>query len=80
MCFSLSDNELFDNLNRPIQHAAKSKLWNYKCDYIDLTKTKNLNPLNHNLIVLQINIRGMLTKFSELNALLGKCKKTELSN
>ena len=75
MCFSQSDNQLFDNLNRPIQHAAKSKLWNDKCDYIDLTKTKNLNPLNHNLIVLQINIRGMLTKFSELNALLGKCKK-----
>ena len=75
MCFSQSDNQLFDNLKRPIQHAAKSKLWNDKCDYIDLTKTKNLNPLNHNLIVLQINIRGMLTKISELNALLGKCKK-----
>ena len=56
MCFSQSDNELFDNLNRPIQHAAESKLWNDKCDYIDLTKTKNLNPLNHSLIVLQINI------------------------
>ena len=81
MCFSQSDNQLFDNLNRPIQHAAKSKLWNDKCDYIDLTKTKNLNPLNHNLIVLQINIRGMFTKFSDLNALLGKCKKkTELFN
>ena len=75
MCFSQSDNQLFDNLNRPIWHAAKSKLWNDKCDYIDITETKNLNPFNHNLIVLQINIRGMLTKFSELNALTGKCKK-----
>ena len=74
MCFSQSDNQLFDNLNIPIQHAAKSKLWNDKCDYIDLTKSKNLNPINHNLIVLQIHIRGNLTKFSELNKLLGKCK------
>ena len=73
MCFSQCDNQLFDNLNRPIQHPTESKLWNDKCDNIDLSK--NLNPFNHNLIVLQINIRGMLTKFSELNALLGICKK-----
>ena len=42
--FLQSDNQLFDNLNRPIQHAAESKLWNDKCDYIDLTENKNLNP------------------------------------
>ena len=45
MYLSQSDNQLFDNLNRPIQHAAESKLWNDKYDYINLTKTKNLNPL-----------------------------------
>ena len=73
MCLLQSDYQLFDNLNRPIHHAVELKLWNDKCDYIDSTETKSINPLNHNLIMLQINMRGMITKLSELNALLGKC-------
>ena len=78
--FSQSDNQFFDNLNRPIQHAAESKLWNDKCDYMDLTKSKNLNPLNHNLICAANKHKGNAYKTFWIKCTLREMQETKLSN
>ena len=45
-------------------------LWNDKCDYYELSKVTNFNPDGYNLVVLQLNIRSMLTNLSELQQLI----------
>ena len=45
-------------------------LWNDKCDYYELNKVTNFNPDGYNLVVLQLNIRSMLTNLSELLQLI----------
>ena len=47
-------------------------LWNDKCDYIQPDTCTNLNTGNYNLIILQLNIRGLLSHQSELKLLLQK--------
>ena len=44
-------------------------LWNDKCDHYELSKVTNFNPDGYNLVVLQLNIRSMLTNLSELHQL-----------
>ena len=51
-----------DVLSRPIlSDSLDSSLWNDKCDYIEIENCVNLNPNNYNLVVLQLNIRSLLT-------------------
>ena len=37
-----------------------------KCDYVELDKCVNLNPNNYNLIVMQLNIRSLLSHQEDL--------------
>ena len=56
MCLWRPDTQLFDNLPRPLELDTYDKsLWNDKCGYVDTESCKNLNPLNYNLVVLQLN-------------------------
>ena len=45
-------------------------LWDDKCDYFEPKALTQLNPKNNNLTILQLNIRSLLSKQSELNSLL----------
>ena len=45
-------------------------LWNDKCDYYELSKLTNFNSDGYNLVVLQLNIRSMLSNLSELRQLI----------
>lgn len=45
-------------------------LWNDKCDYILPDSCINLNPDNYNLIILQLNIRWLISHQMELKYLL----------
>ena len=45
-------------------------MWNDKCDYYELSKLTNFNPDGYNLVVLQLNIRSMLSNVSELQQLI----------
>ena len=45
-------------------------LWNDKCDYYELSKVTDFNPDGYNLVVLQLNIRSMLTNISESRQLI----------
>ena len=47
-------------------------LWNDKCDYYNMDKCDNLNPNGYNFIVLQLNIRSLLSHQNELQELLNK--------
>ena len=46
-----------------------------RCDYIDVEKCANLNTNNMNLIVLQLNIRSLLTHQEDLRNLLSCLEK-----
>ena len=45
-------------------------MWNDKCDYIDIEDCVNLNLNCYNLIVMQLNVRSLLSNQSALNQLL----------
>ena len=53
----------------------ENSLWNDKCDYIKRDKCKNLKPNDYNLIVLQLNIRSILSHPTELKQLLRALEK-----
>ena len=58
-------------MNRPIiTENLDSSLCNDKCDYVEINECKDLNPNNYNLIVVQLNIRSLLSKQVELRKLL----------
>ena len=70
MCIS-NEHKESDVLHRPIiAENLDSSLWNDKCDYIEIEECMDLNPNNYNLIVIQLNIRSLLSKQAELNQLL----------
>ena len=71
MCFSKSTTKIYDELERPLNlDSINESLWNDKCDYIDPNSCTNLNLNDYNLIVLQLNIRSILSKQTELKQLL----------
>ena len=73
MCVHTEQHKLFDNLQRPHELATiDCNLWSDKCDYLDRNECMNLNPNNHNLIILQLNIRSILSHQEELKWLLNQ--------
>ena len=50
-------------------------LWSDKCDYRMTDECDNLNTLNYNFIVMQLNIRSLLSKIGELKLLLTKLEQ-----
>ena len=70
MCTNALDNTLFDSLDRPLQATNNMTLWTDKCDYIDPISCSNLNKECYNLVCLQLNIRGVLSKQDDLHDLL----------
>ena len=71
MCFIRTDNQLFDSLNRPLELSkVDESLWSGKCDYLDPSNCKDLNPENYNLVVMQLNIRSILAHQTGLRQLL----------
>ena len=52
-----------------------STLWNDKCDYIELDNCTNMNPNNYNLIIMQLNIRSLLTHQTELKQIICTSEK-----
>ena len=71
MCFSKSSVKSNEELKRPLNFDSIDKsLWNNKCDYINLQNVKNLNPSGLNLVLLQLNIRSILSHVTELKMLI----------
>ena len=71
MCFSDKDIKTHDVLDRPLNFDLVDKnLWSDNCDYIDLESCQNLNPNGFNLVVLQFNIRSLLSKQTEIKQLI----------
>ena len=60
-----------DSLDRPLDlFNVSESLWNDKCDYLDTKTCKNFNPNGMNFIVLQLNVRSLLSHQSDLRNLL----------
>ena len=75
----MHDIKHYDELARPMNNMSLNELlWNDKCDYTSPDTCANLNPNNHNLIILQLNIRGLISHQTDLHQLLNKlkCKNT----
>ena len=71
MCICKCATKTHDELERPLNlDNIDENLWNDKCDYIDPDSCTNLNPNDYNLIVLQFNIRSILSNQTELKQLL----------
>ena len=71
MCKSGNGIKVMDILeNSIITDNLDSILWSDKCDYIDIEDCVNLNPNCYNLIVLQLNVRSLLSNQFALNQLL----------
>ena len=67
MCFSNKDIKTHDTLDRPLNcDFMDDNLWNDNCDYIDPSNCQNLNPNGYNLVALQLNIRSLIPKQTEL--------------
>lgn len=67
MCFSKTNLSYYDDLNRPMENFLQHEsLWNDKCDYIQPDNCGNLNNENYNLLILQLNIRGLLSHQDDL--------------
>ena len=76
MCTGNSNVKDSDVLDRPIlMENLDSSFWKDKCDYIEIEQCKNLNPNNYNLVVVQLNIRSLLSKQVELKLLLSDLEK-----
>ena len=56
-----------------------NSLWSDKCDYWETEQRANLNPKNYNFIVMQLNIRSLLSNATELKILLTKLEQKNLS-
>ena len=73
MCFHRQIEPLMGNLERLLNmQNLPSSLWSDKCDYLDIDKCNNLNPQNYNFIVMQLNIRSILSNQLELMRLLNE--------
>ena len=71
MCKSENGIKISDVLENPIiTDNLDTILWSDKCDYIDIDDCVNLNPNCYNLIVLQLNVRSLLSNQTALNQLL----------
>ena len=72
MCFNkVTAPTLYDNLARPLDlNTLDKSLWDNKCDYFEPKVVTQLNPKNNNLTILQLNIRSLLSKQTELTSLL----------
>ena len=76
MCSSKEDISLNDELLRPMDNfLLHESLWNDKCDNIQPDSCVNLNTDNYNIIILQLNIRGLISHQDELKLLLQKLSK-----
>ena len=54
-------------------------LWSDKCNHRTTDECDNLNPLNYNFIVMQLNIRSLLSNIGELKLLLTKLEQRNLT-
>ena len=80
MCFSKEDITVTDSLLRPISmEDIDNSLWSDKCDYWETEQCANLNPENYNFIVMQLNIRSLLSNVTELKILLTKLEQKNSS-
>ena len=80
MCFSKKDVAVTDSLLRPISmEDIDNSLWSDKCDYWEMEQCANLNPKNYNFIVMQLNIRSLLSNATELKILLTKLEQKNSS-
>ena len=71
MCKSENGTIINDVLEKPIiTDNLYTVLWSDKCDYVDIDDCVNLNPNCYNLIVLQLNVRSLLSNQTALNQLL----------
>ena len=67
---------LFDGLHRPL-YLNKGYSCNDKCDYIERHDIKNLEHNSTSLTCIQLNIRRLLGKISEINNLLRQLKEND---
>ena len=75
MCKSRNVINVTDILENPIiTDNLDTVLWSDKCDYIDIDDCVNLNPNCYNLIVLQLNVRSLLSNQTALKQLLRDLK------
>ena len=80
MCTTLTTITMHDKIENKTQldmllrscdiEELDSSLWSDKCDYMELNCCKDLNPNNYNLIVMQLNIRSLLSHQLELRQLI----------
>ena len=80
MCFSKSNIPESDELNRQMDNFSQHEcLWNDKCDYLQPEYCSNINDNGYNLLILQLNIRGMLSHQDDLQLLLHTLNKNRSS-
>ena len=80
MCFSNNNIPESDELNRSMDNYTQHEsLWNDKCNYLQPEHCNNLNDNKYNLLVLQLNIRGLLSHQNDLQLLLHTLNKNKSS-
>ena len=81
MCCFSKFKKSHDELLCPFtNNFLDESLWSDKCDYIDLDSSNNLNPNGLNLIIRQLNVRGLLSNEDGIRQLLAnlKCKNSKV--
>ena len=71
MCLHKQIDYQNNNLGRLLNaFNLPSCLWSDRCYYIEVDKCVNLNPMNYNFVVMQLNIRSLLSNQVDLKLLL----------
>ena len=78
MCLSECNNVPHDTLGQSLTDLKNIGLdpIDDNCDYISVHDCSEITCSNSDLLVLQLNIRGLIGKQSELSKLLNSCTKS----
>ena len=69
MCFSKTSKEKLD-VGQILDNVKLSDEFEGSCDYIELESRKGLTSDPKNLMLIQLNIRGLISKTSALSELI----------
>ena len=79
MCFTKTKAALpLDNLNQQLLDLKIGDDFTDNCDYLDIAEVKDVNIGDNDISVIQLNIRGAISKLHKLLKFVNSCSKRKI--
>ena len=78
MCFTKLKKSNLDKLDHEVQHLYFGNDYIDNCDYLEQDELKDIKIYDTDLSILQLNIRGLIGKQSELSKLINSSNKKKI--